>query len=150
MTIARLTRSLAVPTEPKLQGFREMREEDVPGVGKLLRRFLKRYDIEQRFESDEEVRHWFLSGSGRGAQEGQGRVVWAYVVEVGVLPRFEYVVEDISGSDISSTGISVPDTMAKLHCCGPSMPSSSLGIWLHVPHGRQIPFLPYPTRHRRC
>lgn len=83
--MARLTRSLAVPSETKIDGFREMQEKDVRGVGRLLRRYLKRYEIEQKFETDEEIRHWFLSGRGNGGGVADGRVVWAYVVEVSLL-----------------------------------------------------------------
>ncbi|WVR06681.1 glycylpeptide N-tetradecanoyltransferase [Kwoniella sp. DSM 27419] len=82
MTIARLVRQYAVPSHPKLPGFREMVQADVPQVGNLLRKYLARFDIVQTFGKDEEVEHWFLSGQGR---EENGKrveqVVWAYVVE---------------------------------------------------------------------
>lgn len=60
-----------------------MVKTDIPQVGALLRRYLTRFEIAQTFTKDEEVEHWFLSGSGR--EEGGKRVeqvVWAYVVEV--------------------------------------------------------------------
>lgn len=59
-------------------GFREMTDADVPAVGKLMRRYLRRFDMAPRF-SDDEIRHVLLSGNGSG---GQQRVVWTYVVEV--------------------------------------------------------------------
>lgn len=82
-TISRLVRHYAVPSHPKIPGFREMVLADVPQVGELLRRYLSRFEIIQTFSRDDEVEHWFLSGQGR---EENGKrveqVVWAYVVEV--------------------------------------------------------------------
>jgi len=81
-TIARLVRQYAVANAPQIPGFREMVPEDVPQVGKLLRKFLNRYEIMQTFSTDADVDHWFISGRGR---EENGKrveqVVWAYVVE---------------------------------------------------------------------
>lgn len=101
-TIARMVKNLAVPPNPTLPGFREMEKRDVSQVAALLRRYLARFEVAQKFESDEEVEHWFLSGrgveggegaiaggeeSGEGAGAGKGwrrsgQVVWAYIVEV--------------------------------------------------------------------
>ncbi|KIR96900.1 glycylpeptide N-tetradecanoyltransferase [Cryptococcus deuterogattii 2001/935-1] len=81
-TIARLVQQYTVPSHPRIPGFREMKKEDVPQVGALLRRYLDRFDVAQAFKDDDEVEHWFLSGQGK---EVGGRrieqVVWAYVVE---------------------------------------------------------------------
>ncbi|OXG11802.1 glycylpeptide N-tetradecanoyltransferase [Cryptococcus neoformans Ze90-1] len=81
-TIARLVQQYSVPSHPRIPGFREMKKEDVPQVGALLRRYLDRFDVAQAFKNDDEVEHWFLSGQGK---EVGGRrveqVVWAYVVE---------------------------------------------------------------------
>ncbi|EAL17377.1 hypothetical protein CNBN0070 [Cryptococcus deneoformans B-3501A] len=81
-TIARLVQQYSVPSHPRIPGFREMKKEDVPQVGALLRRYLDRFDVAQAFRDDDEVEHWLLSGQGK---EVGGRrveqVVWAYVVE---------------------------------------------------------------------
>ncbi len=73
----------ALPKQTSLRGLREMREADVPQVGKLLRRFMRKYDMAPRF-TDEEVQHLFLSGRGR-KDEATGKtleqVTWTYVVE---------------------------------------------------------------------
>jgi glycylpeptide N-tetradecanoyltransferase len=78
-----MIRQFAVPSHPRIPGFREMMHADVPQVSSLLRRYLSRFEVTQVFAKDEEVEHWFLSGQGR--EEGGKRVeqvVWAYVVEV--------------------------------------------------------------------
>lgn len=84
--ISRLVRKYALPEQPSLAGYREMEEKDVAQVGELLRKYLARFELNQRFDSDDEVRHWFLSGKGTGEYKpGYGRdgqVVWSYVVEV--------------------------------------------------------------------
>ncbi|KAJ9101499.1 hypothetical protein QFC19_005152 [Naganishia cerealis] len=84
-TISRLVRKYALPASPLLPGFREMTAADVPAVGKLLRAYMGRYEMQQVFTTDDEVAHWFLSGTGEGEYvKGQGRkgqVVWSYVVE---------------------------------------------------------------------
>ncbi|KAK6907909.1 glycylpeptide N-tetradecanoyltransferase [Kwoniella mangroviensis CBS 8886] len=82
-TIARLVKSYSVPPHPRIPGFREMTETDVPQVGDLLRRYLNRFDIAQTFGKDEEVSHWFLSGQGKEDKDGKRveQVVWSYVVE---------------------------------------------------------------------
>lgn len=68
----------ALPTETKMPGLREMTDDDVSGVGKLLRRYMRRFDMAARFK-DDEVRHLFLSGRG---SEGKKQVTWTYVIEV--------------------------------------------------------------------
>ena len=54
-------------------------------VGKLMRRYMTRFDLAARF-TNEEVRHLLLSGKGTG-KSIQGKrnkqVTWSYVVEVG-------------------------------------------------------------------
>lgn len=74
-----------LPNQTSIAGLREMTQADVPSVGKLLRKYLRRFDIAPRF-TDEEVRHVLLSGNGDGGGEKQGagtrqRIVWTYVVE---------------------------------------------------------------------
>lgn len=65
-----------------------MDDKDVSQVAELYKKYMKRFGM-QIVMTEEEVRHQFLSGRGRGngskdswkkAREGQ--VVWAYVVEV--------------------------------------------------------------------
>lgn len=70
----------ALPKETALPGLREMEDRDVPAVGKLLRRYLRRFDVAPRF-TDEEVAHVLLSGNGRQHGRKQQQVVWTYVVE---------------------------------------------------------------------
>lgn len=91
MTVARLIAQQAVPEQPKIAGFREMTEKDIPEVGELLRKYLDRFDVAQQFSTDDDVRHWFLSGRGQESSKGTvgipgqprvGQVTWAYVVEV--------------------------------------------------------------------
>lgn len=67
----------ALPEKGSLAGLREMKDEDVPQVGKLMRRYLRRFDMAPRF-TDEEVRHVLLSGRGG---EGKQKVVWTYVID---------------------------------------------------------------------
>lgn len=84
VSIARLKRMYECPTEPALPGFREMVESDVPAVGILLRRFMSRYDL-QPILSDEEIRHNFISGRGKGEMFDGRRdqqVAWSFVAEV--------------------------------------------------------------------
>ncbi|KAE8221271.1 hypothetical protein CF319_g5348 [Tilletia indica] len=74
-------RRYEVPKQTNLAGFREMKDEDLAQVGRLLRRYLARFDLAPRF-NDEEVQHILLSGRGtdvNGKREGQ--VTWTYVVE---------------------------------------------------------------------
>lgn len=81
-----MTRKYALPGNTAIPHFREMTKQDVPQVGALLREYMSRFKLEQKFESDEQVEHWFVSGQGTGenvpGQGKTGQVVWAYVVEV--------------------------------------------------------------------
>lgn len=75
----------SLPSQTSLPGLREMTQADVPKVGKLLRRYLRRFDMAPRF-TDEEIRHVLLSGNGDsgGDKQGKGprqRVVWTYVID---------------------------------------------------------------------
>ncbi|SNX84374.1 probable Glycylpeptide N-tetradecanoyltransferase [Melanopsichium pennsylvanicum] len=75
-----------LPAKTNLPGLREMQYQDVPAVGKLMRRYMRRFDMAPRF-TDEEVQHILLSGRGiqgtkvRGENRRQGQVTWTYVVE---------------------------------------------------------------------
>jgi glycylpeptide N-tetradecanoyltransferase len=90
MTLARLIRLNKVPERPKLlgHGLREMEEKDVPQLAALYGKYMKRFGMVLEF-SEDEVRHNFLSGRGKGAggkdswkHPREGQVVWTYVVEV--------------------------------------------------------------------
>lgn len=88
MTIARMIRQFKVASTPALSraGLREMEETDVSAVAELYGRYMERFDMIPLLEEDE-VRHQFLSGRGKGKREAstgrrQGQVVWTYVVEV--------------------------------------------------------------------
>ena len=88
MTIARMIRQFKVASTPALSraGLREMEERDVSAVAELYGRYMERFDMIPLLEEDE-VRHQFLSGRGKGEREAsngrrQGQVVWTYVVEV--------------------------------------------------------------------
>jgi glycylpeptide N-tetradecanoyltransferase len=65
----------ALPAHPTTKGWREMEAGDVDAVLDLLSRYLKRFDLAQEF-TRAEVEHWFVS-----KQDGEERVVWAFVVE---------------------------------------------------------------------
>lgn len=65
----------ALPTTTQTAGLREMQAADVPAVGRLLRRYLARFDMAPRF-TDAEVRHMFAP-----ARTKDERVTWCYVVE---------------------------------------------------------------------
>lgn len=83
VSIARLKRMYECPTEPLLPGFREMVESDVPTVGILLRRYMSRYDL-QPILSDDEIRHNFISGRGKGEPidgRREEQVAWSFVAE---------------------------------------------------------------------
>lgn len=72
-----------LPAKTNLPGLREMERRDVAQVGKLMRRYMRRFDMAPRF-SDHEVEHILLSGRGEACQGGRGRkgqVTWTYVVE---------------------------------------------------------------------
>lgn len=100
-TIARLVRNYAMPTTTSVPGFREMRKEDVPQVGNLLRRYLSRFPIAQTFSTDEDIDHWFLSGQGHDVDGKRvEQVVWAYVVED---PTTKEITDMISFYSLPST-----------------------------------------------
>ena len=63
----------ALPATTRTEGLREMQAADVPAVGRLLRRYLARFDMAPRF-TDAEVHHMF-------APTDEARVTWCYVVE---------------------------------------------------------------------
>lgn len=67
----------ALPKDTKLEGLRLMEDKDVPSVGKLMRRYMRRFDMSARF-TDAEIAHLFLSGRGDHQQK---QVTWTYVVE---------------------------------------------------------------------
>lgn len=77
MTKERWAARYKIADQTSTAGLREMQDKDVPAVGKLLRKYLRRFDMAPRF-SDEEIRHVLLSGNGSG---GSQRVVWTYVVQ---------------------------------------------------------------------
>ena len=85
-TVSRMVKRFAVPTSPSTPNFREMREEDIPQVLDLMKRYMARFELEQKFGTEEEIAHWFISGRGTGeyvkGRGRQGQVAWAYVVEV--------------------------------------------------------------------
>lgn len=77
MTKERWAARYALPAKTAVAGMREMTDADVPSVGRLLRKYLRRFDMAPRF-TDDEVRHILLSGAGG---KGKQKVVWTYVVE---------------------------------------------------------------------
>ncbi|WOO78026.1 Glycylpeptide N-tetradecanoyltransferase [Vanrija pseudolonga] len=100
-TIARLVRNYAMPTTTSVPGFREMKKEDVPQVGNLLRKYLSRFPIAQTFSTDEDIDHWFLSGQGHDVDGKRvEQVVWAYVVED---PTTKEITDMISFYSLPST-----------------------------------------------
>lgn len=77
--------------ETATPGFREMEEKDLEAVGILLRKYLAKFDIIQTFDTEEDLRHWFIGGRGIGeynpgnGKGREGQAVWAYVVEVSLI-----------------------------------------------------------------
>lgn len=71
-----------LPKTTAIAGLRVMAPADVPQVGALLRRYLRRFDMAPRY-TDAEVAHLFLSGRGKEQADGKrtGQVTWTYVVE---------------------------------------------------------------------
>ena len=65
-----------LPETTSLPGLRPMQTRDVPAVGRLLRRYMARFDMAPRF-SDAEVRHLFAQAVPLDTRP----VTWAYVVE---------------------------------------------------------------------
>lgn len=65
-----------------------MEEKDLQEVAALYAKYMERFDMRLEF-TEEEVRHHFLSGRGKGPGDNEswkkprpGQVVWTYVVEV--------------------------------------------------------------------
>lgn len=94
MTIARMIRQYKINSTPTLasSGLREMEDKDVKAVFDLFTRYMQRFDMVPVM-TEEEVRHQFLSGRGKGEKDAAGRregqVVWTYVVEVYLRPLIE-------------------------------------------------------------
>ncbi|CDW97683.1 hypothetical protein [Sporisorium scitamineum] len=92
MTMEAHVKRFELPAATDLPGLREMEVRDVPQVGKLMRRYMRRFDMAPRF-TDHEVEHIFLSGRGQersteaegkggiGKQKRKGQVTFTYVVE---------------------------------------------------------------------
>lgn len=105
MTIARMIRQFKAPSTLALlrSGLREMEERDVSAVSELYKRYMERFDMVPLLE-DEDVRHQFLSGRGKGEKETStgrrpGQVVWTYVVEASLSPpRFLSVAQQLTAS----------------------------------------------------
>ena len=57
--MSRTIKWFSLPDQPVTQGFREMREKDVPQVQKLLTTYLSQFKLKPYF-TEEEVAHWFL------------------------------------------------------------------------------------------
>lgn len=94
MTIARMIRQFKPSSTLALSrfGLREMEDRDVPAVTELFRKYTARFDMVPLLE-EEDVRHQFLSGRGKGERETstgrrQGQVVWTYVVEASFSTTF--------------------------------------------------------------
>lgn len=77
MTREAFIKQYELPAEPKLAGLREIEEGDIASTAKLMRRYLRRFDMAARF-TDEEVHHLLLSGK---AGKGRKQVLWTYVIE---------------------------------------------------------------------
>jgi len=111
MTIARMVRQFKPPSTLALSrsGLREMEDRDVPAVTELFRRYMARFDMVPLLE-EEDVRHQFLSGHGKGEKEAttgrrQGQVVWTYVVEN---PESHAITDFFSFYTLPSTVVSNP------------------------------------------
>ena len=94
MTVARMVRQYKPSSTLALSrsGLREMEDRDVSAVTELFKRYMARFDMVPLLE-EEDVRHQFLSGRGKGEREAstgrrQGQVVWAYVVEASFSTTF--------------------------------------------------------------
>lgn len=65
------------------RGLREMEEKDVPAVLELYQRYMRRFDMAFEFESQEEIRHQYLSSAkDEPGKPPNKQYMWAYVVEV--------------------------------------------------------------------
>lgn len=71
MTMKRTLRLYNLPDSPRIDGFKEMGEEHISQVYRLLTDYLDKFDLAPKFSS-EEVKHWFLP---------QQDVINSYVVE---------------------------------------------------------------------
>jgi len=87
----RLNKLPDVPELSRKGSLREMEAGDVKQVAALYTRFMERYGMVPVM-TEEDVKHQFLSGLGRGDRppgvwkgRREGQVVWAYVVEVGYI-----------------------------------------------------------------
>lgn len=76
MSMAQHEARYKLPETTSLPGLRPMQTRDVPAVGRLLRRYMARFDMAPRF-SDAEVRHLFAQAVPLDTRP----VTWAYVVE---------------------------------------------------------------------
>ncbi len=63
---------ISILQQPLIPGFREMKEDDVDAVHKLLNNYLNKFDVAPIF-SIEDVKHWLVP---------KEEVVFSYVVEV--------------------------------------------------------------------
>jgi len=70
-TMAQTIKYFRLPEKPLITGFREMKEEDIDSVQKLLNNYLSKYDVAPVF-SREDVKHWFIPIDN---------VIYSYVVE---------------------------------------------------------------------
>ncbi|KAI9508279.1 N-myristoyl transferase [Russula earlei] len=113
MTIARMIRQYKVPSNPSLSraGLREMEEKDVAAVAELFKRYMGRFDMIPLMD-EEDVRHQFLSGRGKGEKSAgrrPGQVVWTYVVEAREMnPESHAITDFFSFYALPSTIVSNP------------------------------------------
>jgi glycylpeptide N-tetradecanoyltransferase len=85
-TMARMIRIFNLPSRTSIVGLREMENKDIPAVQALWQKFMAPFDMVPDV-TEEDVRHYLLSGRGEGERKNwrrQGQVVWSFVVEVSV------------------------------------------------------------------
>lgn len=89
MTKERYFARYTLPEQTQVANLRPMEKKDVAQVGRLMRRYMRRFDMAARF-SDDEVEHIMLGGHGHGEVEGKQakQVLWTYVVDVSLFPFF--------------------------------------------------------------
>ncbi|KAH9993757.1 N-myristoyl transferase [Russula vinacea] len=111
MTIARMIRQFKAPSTLALSrsGLREMEERDVSAVTELYTKYMNRFDMVPLLE-EEDVRHQFLSGRGKGEKvtstgRRPGQVVWTYVVEN---PESHAITDFVSFYTLPSTIVANP------------------------------------------
>ncbi|XP_052863231.1 glycylpeptide N-tetradecanoyltransferase [Anopheles cruzii] len=63
MTMQRTIKLYKLPDQPKTPGFRKMVEADLPGIHRLLKLYLERFNLTPVFD-ETEMRHWFLPQNG--------------------------------------------------------------------------------------